>query len=176
MITTNPMMQSSSLNLGYPQCLLGIEVFVSPTWQTRYRSSISQEVTFNSKVCGTKPSIPLEEIRFVLAAAEIGTNNCSASLRGRRRGVTSLPGAAPLPPVRGNRAGGRPEAESGCFRASRYGEGGDPPRSRRGAAFLHLKAGAAVPAEVGRGDTCRFDGWREGAGTRQDPPPHPFRP
>lgn len=92
-ITTSPIMQSSSLNLGYPQCLLGNEVFLSPTWQTRYCSPTSQKVAFNNKACD-KPSIPWEEIGFVLATSEAGTNNSSASLRGRHHAVTSLPGAA----------------------------------------------------------------------------------
>lgn len=99
-ITTSPMMQSSNLNLDYPQCLLGNEVFLSPTWQTRNCNPTSQKVAFNNKACD-KPSIPWEEIGFVLATAETGTNNSSASLRGRHHAVTSLPGAAApaiLPP------------------------------------------------------------------------------
>lgn len=87
-------MQSSSL-ICYTKCLLGIEVFSSPTWRTRYCSPISQKLTFSNEVC-EKLSIPCDEIRLVRATAETGTNNSRVYLRGRRRGVTSLPGAAYL--------------------------------------------------------------------------------
>lgn len=43
-----------------------------------------------------KLSITCDGIRFVQATAGTGTNNSSVNLRGRRRGVASLPGAAYL--------------------------------------------------------------------------------